>query len=1069
MVYLFYIFFIEKEREKIMKTRAITKRVLSVLLAFAMIFTSVNISSIETYAAARKYVKVMKVSKAKITMNEAENKAVKVTIKTKGKASKKFTVKSSNKKIATASVKKNKVVIKGKKAGSAKITVKTKGKNRKGKKIKKIIRVIVKKKVSGTPASSTAGNGGQTSNNSNQQGNTNLVDQNKYYTRGEWIKLLGDMFGFAENSTLSVENYEFADTKEDKEYGYLAEVANVYGILPECDSEGYEDPEQDVPLFESSKIVTREYAAYTIVQALGFEPDDSVTLEALDADNAKYAMIDGMAVSKQLINLVNNRFKPSAKLSEPDGKQMLAKAQDILDSAVIDSDKKINNVTYQSGVTDVSELNSDNVSVDSLSEQNYRVTIPKDEDTENLKTGDIFVLPEADGYVSDTAYKVEEIESSTDDEMTILCSKPDIEEVVSDVEYEGAVEPEQMVFEPADGVKVEQSTSSARAGIYKKIGIDSTITPGSNVTLSVSKSIGDIDVKGKVDISIPKVQCKVKADVRWSGVKFNEFLVSMTEKIKIGGELSYTLAETGYELTNSEGNTTWSGGNIEIGRIPIPIGGGLSFDVVFFWQLNAKGTIEIAYSIEATEGLQLVDGSLRTIKDFKQNLDTLSLKGSFKVGLGINLVIDAFDLIDLVGVDFSFGLCADASFEPHPLLNLYCCDAKLYLYGESTLSQETALGKFLDKVAHVSFSWTIFDEENSPFKVGIHIENGQKVDECTYGAGAIEGKVVDQNGDSIVHARIQLYKHNILMQSKYSESEGAFKFEDLTEGEYLLVVSATGNSKYESTVTVQRAQTTYMEAFIMLDRKTNVGEGCIEGEIINAVSGNRISDVAYEVRENWNNTTGTVVESGTADGNYEISLNPGNYTIQFIANGYVNTEMNVAIYSDSDIYKTVALSPELVADDDLMRIVLTWGENPDDLDSHLIGPTFTGDDNYHIYFSEETYYDYDFDGTLADLDLDDTDSYGPETITIHTLNSDGIYHYYVHDYSNRDEEYSTEMSYSNAQVRVYRGKTLLQKFNVPTNSDGTLWHVFDYDAASDTIIPINLMSYEYSPSNVGEN
>jgi len=52
-----------------------------------------------------------------------------------------------------------------------------------------------------------------------------------HFITGEWIKLLGDMFGFAENSTLSVENYEFADTKEDKEYGYLAEVANVYSSV----------------------------------------------------------------------------------------------------------------------------------------------------------------------------------------------------------------------------------------------------------------------------------------------------------------------------------------------------------------------------------------------------------------------------------------------------------------------------------------------------------------------------------------------------------------------------------------------------------------------------------------------------------------------------------------------------------------------------------------------------------------------------------------------------------------------------------------------------------------------
>ncbi|MCW8631650.1 hypothetical protein OQH38_16240, partial [Acinetobacter baumannii] len=52
-----------------------------------------------------------------------------------------------------------------------------------------------------------------------------------------------------------------------------------------------------------------------------------------------------------------------------------------------------------------------------------------------------------------------------------------------------------------------------------------------------------------------------------------------------------------------------------------------------------------------------------------------------------------------------------------------------------------------------------------------------------------------------------------------------------------------------------------------------------------------------------------------------------------------------------------------------MRIVLTWGEKPLDLDSHL------NYSNQHIYWSNK-------EGHQANLDVDDRDSYGPETITI---------------------------------------------------------------------------------------
>jgi Carboxypeptidase regulatory-like domain len=65
---------------------------------------------------------------------------------------------------------------------------------------------------------------------------------------------------------------------------------------------------------------------------------------------------------------------------------------------------------------------------------------------------------------------------------------------------------------------------------------------------------------------------------------------------------------------------------------------------------------------------------------------------------------------------------------------------------------------------------------------------------------------------------------------------------------------------------------------------------------------------------------------------------------------------------------------------------LSWGENPHDLDSHLLTPS-----GAHI-----AYYNKTEDG--AALDYDDVTSYGPEHITITTLN-DGDYFYSVHWFS----------------------------------------------------------------------
>ena len=80
---------------------------------------------------------------------------------------------------------------------------------------------------------------------------------------------------------------------------------------------------------------------------------------------------------------------------------------------------------------------------------------------------------------------------------------------------------------------------------------------------------------------------------------------------------------------------------------------------------------------------------------------------------------------------------------------------------------------------------------------------------------------------------------------------------------------------------------------------------------------------------------------------------------------------------------TYAISP-VMRNLDGMRIVLNWGASPSDLDSHLVYP------GNHVYFSQK-------EGTDANLDVDDTDSYGPETITIERKHSGERYVYAVHN------------------------------------------------------------------------
>ena len=152
-------------------------------------------------------------------------------------------------------------------------------------------------------------------------------------------------------------------------------------------------------------------------------------------------------------------------------------------------------------------------------------------------------------------------------------------------------------------------------------------------------------------------------------------------------------------------------------------------------------------------------------------------------------------------------------------------------------------------------------------------------------------------------------------------------------------------------------------------------------------------------------------------------------------------------YDENSLIDHVDRNNDIYCDDcgyllDTIVIVLTWGETPLDLDSHLIHYYGTGG-------STEVYYDnmvcYGADGKLvADLDVDDTTSYGPEHITIYTYNSGESFRYYVYDYSNGGNEASTSLANSGATVRVYQGDTLLATYFVPSNTQGYIWEVFSY-------------------------
>jgi PKD repeat protein len=85
----------------------------------------------------------------------------------------------------------------------------------------------------------------------------------------------------------------------------------------------------------------------------------------------------------------------------------------------------------------------------------------------------------------------------------------------------------------------------------------------------------------------------------------------------------------------------------------------------------------------------------------------------------------------------------------------------------------------------------------------------------------------------------------------------------------------------------------------------------------------------------------------------------------------------------------------------------------------------------------------------AQLDRDDTDSYGPETITINrTFN--GTYRYFVYQWSS-----DGTLNSSGAEVNVFNQSSVIATYRVPTIGQGHYWQVFNLNSSTGAITSIN--------------
>ncbi|MBQ6121797.1 MAG: carboxypeptidase regulatory-like domain-containing protein [Clostridia bacterium] len=164
-----------------------------------------------------------------------------------------------------------------------------------------------------------------------------------------------------------------------------------------------------------------------------------------------------------------------------------------------------------------------------------------------------------------------------------------------------------------------------------------------------------------------------------------------------------------------------------------------------------------------------------------------------------------------------------------------------------------------------------------------------------------------------------------------------------------------------------------------------------------------------------------------SQGFYNFNLEEsGSVTVRFEKEGYIPYEDHASVSPGMTTPVDAPMSREL--EEDEYRVVLSWGSTPADLDSHLYQSG-----GYHIWYSHKS-------ATNANLDLDDTNGYGPETTTF-KIDTVSTYTYYVHDFTNKGSTNTGALGRSGAKVVVYRGNKILGTYYVPSGG-GTAWKVF---------------------------
>lgn len=318
----------------------------------------------------------------------------------------------------------------------------------------------------------------------------------------------------------------------------------------------------------------------------------------------------------------------------------------------------------------------------------------------------------------------------------------------------------------------------------------------------------------------------------------------------------------------------------------------------------------------------------------------------------------------------------------------------------------------------------------------------------------MSGKITNTTDRPVASANVSLTK----------DGESHPKYTDITtpNGEYDFGVVDEG--KYKIKITRQGYKETTQSHYVDKDGSKDVllyGKANVHGSVIDSQTGDGLANATVGFGRDPSQTTNDNAEllvNTDESGNFNIEEGPtGNFTGLIESEGYFTRRVDDVGFVEGNNN----LDPQTIVqqpNEGEMRIILTWGQDPDDLDSHLSGPNSTGG-RFHVYYSDQNY------GEAVNLDVDDVDSFGPETITISSF-IDGMYRYSIHNYSEQSTTGGEEIYNSPTLVEVYDYTSLIKSYTAPPfTGSGNTWRVFEINVTGTSYNIVDINTYVQASSS----